>query len=245
MVKLINVDPNLPVYKYFQLKWLKNILEEKKMSFKRVLSWASNDGDSFEALFSRQRLKSDGNEVLKVSDFCSYLYGQSWTSLPDTFEMWCNLSDLMKLENVAVMVRTRVSSLMSVMDDSIKHYGHSISFNDRLIGKVEYLQQNQIDEWFLSLGSFHAEDVANYQIQYALMKRRSFEYENEIRCLAWEADKKEDILSFDILPNMFDEFVLDPRLTAEESQKVCLILRDLGISRMKIKQSSLASSSFC
>ena len=77
------------------------------------------------------------------------------------------------------------------------------------------------------------------------MKRRSFEYENEIRCLAWEADKKEDILSFDILPNMFDEFVLDPRLTAEESQKVCLILRDLGISRMKIKQSSLASSSFC
>lgn len=245
MVKLVNVNPDDTVYKYIPIKWLKNILSRKRMFFKQVVSWAANDGDSFEELFNRLKLISvKSHVVLSANSVCNYLYGQSWTSVPDTVYMWKTYSNILEFDTIAIMVGTKISSLSKMIDDTMYYKGHSISFNDRLIGRVDYLQQEEIDKWFLSLGTFQLDKISDYQIQYALKKRISFNNENEVRCLAWDTEKNHKTISFIINHSLFDSFVIDPRLDEEQSRGVVKFLTDLGVEPSRIKQSSLSVSNF-
>lgn len=241
MVKLIGLNSNDVVYKYIKFPILEEMLRNEENHFVKVSSWADNEGgDSFEGLFQRLNLYCDDQHYqIKVSQCCDQLYGQSWTFIPDTWPMWASYSHPDNIDNVAVLVRTTVNHLVTMMIDSFDYSGHNIDFVTNQIGRVEYKNQKEIDEWLLSLGRFPIEKVQEYNLRYSLLKRKSYSFEHEIRCLAWGEDMDKEQKSFHIEKSMFDQFICDPRLGSSAFDRIRKRLLELKIDGNLVIKSSL------
>ena len=234
-LQLTGLPDETVVYKYFRFKHISAILTSKKMRFNRVSSWS--DKDSFEALFRGYFLvSSDKSAVVAVSDACEMLYGQSWTLTPNTMAMWDRYSSTFCLDNAAIMVKTTVGDIRRTIEDSVQVGNNSIVFNDRMIEKMHYFEEGEINEWFRSLGAFPVEKVQDYNILYAFLKRKKqrcpfvdFTIEDEVRCLAWGSDSEDSYIEFSIDDKLFHDYMIDPRLCERRRDKLKAKLIKLGV----------------
>ncbi len=237
--------PETIVYKYYPFIRLCNLLATHELSFQKVSAWKTTD--PFEDIFRECTLHSpDLICALHVSNFCDQLYGQSWTLQADKMHMWKEFSIIDdSLEKVSVLVKTTVSDLQSIIGYSTVINGYSF-FNTRRVGKVSYLEQNEIISWIESLKNINPTEIQQYAEVAAFIKRKKrndgYDYsrEEEIRCLAWGEDEEKDLFIFkDVDTMVFSEYVLDPRLTRDQSIFVKERLMELGVDEKIIHPSHL------
>ena len=234
-IKLIDVSPDLVVYRRFKYRYLKKYISERKMEFTKVASWEVTD--SFENLFNRLSLRSKDNSiVLAVSDACDTLYGQSWTVDSERVGQWEHFSRKgSSLGDTLVMVKTTVKDLGILIDDSFSYKGYRCTFNDRVIGKVCYKTEDEIVNWLTSLSVFPIEQVQDLSICYALMKRQSnssgtdYTIEDEVRCLAWGGEKNSEVIRFAFDPRIFTKYVIDPHASDSDRESIKKELISLGL----------------
>lgn len=208
------------------------------MEFTKVSSWKT--GDSFEDLLrDLSSVSTDGTLAIANSTACDPLFGQSWTIDSNKSGQWEHFAKGYDcLDKVNIMVKTTISDLMNLIDDSVLCHNKSIiTFNDRIIGRVKYKTEEEIKNWLSSLGAFPIEKVQDLYAQYALFKRRNNDYgvdytiEDEVRCLAWGVDDDADVITFQPFnPSIFSGYVVDPNASKEISLIVREELINLGVA---------------
>lgn len=242
----ITLNPDTIIYKYFPLKWLRVFLSEHKMSFNTISAWKKTD--KFEDIFLGCNLRNPNFIcALPVSTFCDRLYGQSWTLEADKLHMWEQYSTIDNtLENVSVMLKTRVSDMERVMGCYIKGDAGYIMFPDTKVAAVDYKNEDEIIEWISSIETIRPEEIQRLAVQAAFLKRKknregyNYETENEIRCVTSDNSGKERLTFNDVSPNIISEYTLDPRLTGSQIKKIREQLIQLGVKPKDIHTSSIA-----
>ena len=140
------------------------------------------------------------------------------------------------------MVKSTIRDLINLIDDTIEQDGHQIVFADRVIGRVKYCSEKEIEDWLCSLGQFSINKVQELSIQYALLKRESnlagidYTIEDEIRCLVWgETDNCEKVVFKSFNPDIFSEYIIDPSISETLHESIRNELISLGVNRCTIK----------
>ncbi len=231
---LNGLNESTVIYKYFPMKYLKILLQDCLLRVGHTSKWE----DVYENFFLKnefvfRNLSGNGKRLIGC------VYGQSWTLQGESDAMWRIYSNKYR-ESCAVRIKTTVGKLFSVIYplDS-KNPVHDTS---TFIGRVDYLTDEELIKW--QQRSIPASEMMRVMIESFFVKRKPFEHEQEVRIIRTIPGDFSDVgvefLEFEIDPHqLIDEFVIEPRLTTEQSDEVKRKLVDLGVAADKIRQSDL------
>ena len=213
-----------PVYRIMSFEWLKKIYRDSTNCLVRPIKW----DDPFEnILFSAIGLEKDGRQT--EFGFRNDFYGQCWTDADESDAMWRIYSPAKSGARIRCTPRKLLNYFYQTQD-----IFRNISC---FIGKVVYLEQTEIvgllnDVDFVKTSAFDATGL--HQCRTLLFKRKAFTHESEVRLL-YQRPKTDhtagDYFIYPITPlTLFDEIVLDPRLTDAQESIATDELRNLGVS---------------
>lgn len=143
------------------------------------------------------------------------IYGQSWTNMKSSDAMWRIYSRMpadvnnAELDKVAVRIQTTIGNLLDIL------YVDDICMSDTRIGRVDYLDSNQLINWLGLHSNLKVSDLADTFFDSLMIKRDAFAHEQEVRALKIldSETPHPDCLKFDIDPMTFiDELVYEPRI---------------------------------
>lgn len=238
--KMRGINPDSYVYKYIRLEYLLSMLKNKKLRVDKVSTWE----DPYENFFMKEDFYTYApfykkNIPVSTEEISKRLYGQSWTLKEESDAMWRIYSSKEGgIEKKAVKVKVNVDSLF----DLVYTGDHCMATTS--IGKIQYKTANEIEEWRNNLDKKYPPiDFHKFSEECLFMKRDSFQHEEEVRIIISEDTDKpvKDFLEFDI-PNIeiFEEFILDPRLINQEDiNKAIQLISDCGVEKGLIKRSIL------
>ena len=227
------------VYKYIPLKYLKAMLESKKLRINKVSTWE----DPYENFF----LKSDFNTFfpfykqyisVDTQNLIDRIYGQSWTSLEESDAMWRIYSNMKDLDFIAIRLKIKVDNLFDIV------YTHDNCMTTTSIGRVNYKTDKEINQWLDNIkdNPDKIPDFHKYAEDCLLIKRKPFSHEKEVRIIICNGTSGtvKDFLEFDIKDlSIFEEFVIEPRLEQDCVELITHRIEKLGIDRSKIRKSKL------
>lgn len=229
----LNLDT--PIYKFIPYKYLKTLIQGE-LYINKVSAWE----DVYENFLFKESFKLADQTSIDAKDLTSGIFGQSWTSEDETDAMWRIYSDVKSedIGNCAVRVKTTARKLFDAI------YTKDECMATTYIGKVDYKQPNEVDNWvknlYLTTGRLNRSFVDSLFI-----KRMAFSHENEVRIIinfGSEAEEcNRDHITFPIHVETFvDEFLIDPRLAFKrEARSIRADLVRYGINSDKIKISDL------
>lgn len=234
-----NIDDfdRIILYKYYSLDSLKYLLQDQKLYINKVSSW----GDKYENFFLKCHLFY-GDKCMPTAKFTNSVFGQSWTTSPETDALWRIYSQ----DEKGIRVRTTARKLFDALyidNDSMSNlwfgkvkYDYMSSF----IKQIEYTihKEQYIDHPENAFGSILPETE--------FMKRREFAHEEEFRTIIMlnleQTEKFQNYkrLAFDInLADFIDEYCFDPRLNKDVCDLQRIKLVEMGVDSYKITRSTL------
>ena len=130
------------VYKYIPFKYLKAMLESKKLRINKISTWEDpyenfflkSDFDSFSPFYNQ-------NIPVDTQDLIDRIYGQSWTSLEESDAMWRIYSNVKDLDLIAIRLKIKVNNLFNIV---CTNNNCMLTTN---IGKVNYKTDEEIKQW--------------------------------------------------------------------------------------------------
>lgn len=231
LLNLIGVpDPDVPIYRIFSWRYLRQALIEHKMALVSPSSW----DDPYENLIAMSGITYTNETPYRQEFFDKarrQVFGQCWTITPESDAMWRIYSTVSKDARTnrstdpsveGVRVRTTPRKLRA----SLLAWCPTTHFDDScFLGRVEYLPESSLLQQITNLvakegiqafagGRGHADAL--------LVKRDAFAHEQEVRLVYVEPDEPEPevpspIRFMDIDPSeLFEELILDPRLGADD-----------------------------
>lgn len=219
---------DLDMYKYIPLNFVLKMLEKKTMVFNNVDKWE----DVYENFVQKENimlLNSKRDNLLQLP-----YYGQSWTSLEESDAMWRIYSH--PKDNYAVKVKTVYPKIvkMYLLNRDMKL--------DQEVDRVYYAEEQIINDWLLKNSPMNL--FAYFELVYEslFVKRLEFKHEMEVRIIIHPFGKDEyhDSISLQFDPlDMFDEIVIDPRVSEEEYEQQFDCLTSHGYDGSRIRKSSL------
>lgn len=228
--KVLNgLDLDRPIYKYTPLKFVLEMFKTRKLYMSKVKNWE----DTYENFYLKQKFRI-GGRLLNAEHLAEQLYGQSWTLLSESDAMWRIYSDIKKINDIAIKVKTTSRKLFDVI------YTDDSCMATTSIGLVQYYYKNEIVQWLKNLVLTGPQDFGKYVVSSMYMKRKPFAHEAEVRPIVFLDNNAGDGLLFKIDPDdLFEEFVIDPRLDKTIATKVMSkLLKAVGDPK-KVKQSLL------
>lgn len=220
------------VYKYIPLEYLLQLIRNRKLRIGKVSDWE----DPYENFFLKsnfytyvsfyERFVQVGTDEIR-----NHTYGQSWTLIEESDAMWRIYSQ----DKNAVRLKIKIDNLFNIV------YTEDSCMATTSIGEVKYKTDEEITSW---IGSIPKEslNIGKIAEEGLFIKRKPFEHEKEVRIIISKSTENaaEDFLEFRI-PNLdvFEEFVLDPRLNNEEVMTIRQQLVTAGVNQDKIKESKL------
>lgn len=228
---LNGLDLDKPIYKYIPLKYVLQMLKSRQMYFSKVKRWE----DTYENFFLKQDFRIDG-KMLSADNLAEQVYGQSWTLLAESDAMWRIYSNINKQNDVAIKVKTTARKLYDAI------YTKDECMATTYIGIVQYLYKNQLNTWMRNLNLTGLQDFGNYVVESMFMKRKPFVHEMEVRPIVFLDHDEGDGIVYAFNPDdMFEQYVIDPRLDKESAKKIMIKLLKAGCDPKKVKQSTLYS----
>ncbi|MDD6000980.1 MAG: hypothetical protein PUC50_02175 [Bacteroidales bacterium] len=227
----------ITLFKYYSFDSLKYVLQDHQLFINKVSSW----DDKYENFFLKCKFVF-GNNYVADDNFLDGVFGQSWTTSPETDALWRIYSQDCK----GIRVRTTARKLFDAL------YIDNDSMSNLWFGKVKYDYMSSFIkqiEHQIHTSPFNNQPENAFGVilpETEFMKRREFEHEEEFRAILildserTKIAKNYDRLAFDINLNDFiEEYCLDPRLSNEECdfQKEKLI--EMGVDSYKITRSTL------
>lgn len=228
--KVLNgLDLDKPIYKYIPLKYVLEMFKSKKLYMSKVSSWE----DTYENFYLKQDFRVKGI-MLRADHLADQVYGQSWTLQNESDAMWRIYSNIKKINDVAIKVKTTSRKLFDAI------YTDDTCMATTSIGLVQYLYKNELNKWLKNLNLTGAQDFGKHVVPSMYMKRKPFAHEMEVRPIVFLDHDAGAGLLYDIDPNLlFDEYVIDPRLDNATATKVMTrLLKAVGDPK-KVKQSLL------
>ena len=197
------LDLNTPIYKYIPLKHVITMLSNKKLYVGKVKEW----DDPYENFFLKQTFLYGSEHIIATDDIIKVIYGQSWTTEPESDAMWRIYSNKKNLDDTAIKIKTTAQKLFEAVCFSVECLATTF------IGTVEYKKNADITNWMKTLNIHTVQDIGNNIVPSLYLKRIPFSHEKEVRIIINNIEDSGDYIGYDITPeSMFDEFVIDPRV---------------------------------
>ncbi len=157
-----DITENTKIYRYLSFEDFISIVEHKKMSFTRIVSW----DDTWEGALRKVPYKYKGEDLgIPFGIVVESFYGQCWTTLEESDAMWRIYSK----DNKGIKIGTTIEKLSAI--------SHNRASN--LIGsKVFYYGDLK-----LAVGFSSSNIDAGFRYRYGLIKRNAFRHEEEFRLL--------------------------------------------------------------
>ncbi|HMM59001.1 MAG TPA: DUF2971 domain-containing protein [Candidatus Rifleibacterium sp.] len=237
--KYNNLKPPIAVasviYKFIKLEYFLSILKANKLRVEKISSWE----DPFENILFKCNCRNAQGERVSLANLQQSLYGQSFTNLAESDALWRIYSSQKDC--------IRLSMTAGGLFDALYGDGHAnFERTSLFIAEVNYSDENEIIALLSDEEMPRREIFSQEPNKFIFLKRKAFEHEKEVRLVFQLACNHkfygQPRLEFDIDPNMlFSEVLLDPRLDADEVQKIELSLRNNGY-RNGVSQSKLYGS---
>lgn len=240
-----NVNGNTKIYRYIKYKRLLDMLVNKELTLRRVDQWADvYENAVYKKIICSKKGLSEYDE--KENDHIG-IYGDCWTSFQRTYAdaFWSNYSADPKgeecLSNTAVRVQTTVGKLLEILGSNTAYVGrvHYKSLS-KSKSESEYIQE-------LNKCINECDDINDAIIRSLLLKRDIYKHEKEVRLLyktttqgfGYEEKPTDKLRKFKIqnVEGLFDEFVLDPRLSKEQKKEM-----ENGIAKLLPKANIVQSN---
>lgn len=226
------IDLEQKIYKYFPLKFIKQIISSQKMRLYNVNTWE----DVYENFLMKEKWFFNGIEM-NNSKIQHNIYGQSWTTLRESDAMWRIYSKIPKpicnIEETAVRIKTTPSKIILSQKPVI---GFLRIYN------IVYMSEQMINDWITKNSPMNVIAYGELLNNSLYIKRLEFEHEQEIRVTfqPFETKTSIDYYELTIEPDtFFEEFTIDPRLSKEKYSQIKNELLSLGIDEKLINQSDL------
>jgi hypothetical protein len=219
-----------PIYRIDSVERVFEVLEKGYLTFVHPTLW----DDPLENLVFNAKLTRNGAafEHPKMRS----IYGQCWTTDSDSYALW----KIFAGENDGIRVATYIEGIQRAtsVDTSCLYYG-----------KVRYLAKRAIDElpkdksFTDGLASL---DLTDKHLSTLLLKRKSYQYEKEVRLLlvpdkSMIDDHNECLARVTVSPmELFSSFRFDPRMPFRTFQRYQdRLVNEFGFRKSQIKRSTL------
>jgi hypothetical protein len=206
-------DLDVPIYRIFPKRWLLESIKTGRLALRKPSAWE----DPFENFLLKQRVRFGGKDV-HIAHWHDNFYGQCWTLRPENDAMWRIYSPEKNSPNPpfdGMKVKTTAKKLFHALWST----PHQFAALRYFIGKVEYWDEKQITNYFTDPQTFKQiifDGTARGPAMALMIKRPEFSHEEEVRLLLQCSEKEPhpdtQLIQFDV-NTVFDEIVLDPRIT--------------------------------
>lgn len=200
-INAINLDLSEEIFRIFNFDYFLNDLKEKKLTLVRPHKWQ----DPFENFLLNSVGELEDGRLVSFENIRDVYYGQCWSLKKECDGLWRSYKGNSEF---AIKVKSTTRKLFELTYD-INYDFHNLSY---FIGKVEYVTDDEIANFFKN-----KVDFLNYQsglefAQTMLIKRKSFEYEDEVRLIVRDKDKRnDDLLRIPMnINDLIDEIIFDP-----------------------------------
>ena len=199
--------------------------------------------DPFENFFLTRTEVRDAvsNSTIPLRNLAEDWFGQCWSTNKETDAMWRIYSPNPK-RSIGVKVRTTVRKLLL----NLMHVGSSAPYLQFFIGRVSYMSEAKLTS-LMATTTFSniAIGSGRHFAELLCIKRQAFRHEAEVRLLYQQMNhpnsppKVQRVFKVHLDPHaVFDEVVLDPRLTEKHAVTLKRELQAAGC-RLAITQSLL------
>lgn len=176
------------IYRYLNIKHFISMVENKKTYLTRVIDWE----DTWEAPLKKIPIDSDMEEVDEYFETYEYIYAQCWSKNSDSDAMWRIYSP----NKDGIMIQSTVKRLVDSMNLDYYLLAPVVYFSDLQDGLYELYEHPYEDH-----------------LAGALLKRKAFSHEEEVRLLSIpDSNIKDKYFEIEIDPDQLIEgIILDPR----------------------------------
>jgi len=219
-----DVEKTNKIYKFIKLEYLLSSLQGKILRINQIMHWE----DVYENFFLKQQFIENNSEI-STGSVMERMYGQSWTTLPESDALWRIYSGANK---DAIRVSITIDKLIEILDSNWMVY----------IGNVTYKKREEISQYIQDFSVISYNDLQSIVAGSLFIKRKEFEHESEFRIIVFRDTTQplEKYLECDINNDFYDDFCLDPRMSKEQREIISRILnKSFGVPNEKIKESSL------
>ena len=225
---------NQPLYKFYSMRALAPLLTNEQLYIDRVNSWE----DVYENFFLKEQFYSKSLGVtIDTSQYSNDIFGQSWTSIPETDAMWRIYSS----DKLGVRIETSTKKLFTAV------FVDYMCLGNTWLGEVMYETQEKINDFIIDYARKDKDRIFHDLLPIThFFKRKEFDHEHEIRLIKTIDGDSEKLvnsikrLAFKIDINDFIEsYLLDPRLDDVTFQRQKELLISFGADSGKISRSPL------
>lgn len=233
---------DVPIYRIYKLSRFKHLLGKNTDGLVSPTKWY----DPFENFFLQNtKVKVSENESpIPLQNLAEDWYGQCWSFEKETDAMWRIYCPCPKIET-GVKVKSTIRKLFENLQ-KVDSTNPQLQF---FVGRVCYFTEHKIKQ-FMSKTTFSqiASSSGKEFARLLCIKRDEFKHESELRILFQDLDigagKRgvEGVFDYQLDPNVvFEEIVLDPRITEQQENVQKAELINLG-SALQIRKSTLYQS---
>lgn len=178
------------LFRYINIKQFLSMIESESSYLTKVIEWE----DVWEAPLKRIPIDSD-MEAEEISYFSyDHIYGQCWSTHGDSDALWRIYSP----NRDGIMIQTTVEKLSKAFDIEWGLLAPVIYYENLYDGLEEVWDKHYEDDFGV-----------------ALLKRRAFNHEEEVRLLAifpYNGIQNERFIQLPLIPNqLIENIILDPR----------------------------------
>jgi hypothetical protein len=241
LIRLNDADLDRQIYRIYSAERFKTLLANKQDAVVNPTKW----GDPFEIWFlERTEVTNDASgATTPLNNLARDWYGQCWSFNADTDAMWRIYSSDVK-RSAGVKVRTTIRKLF----ENLKAVGSPAPYLQFFVGVVTYLSEDAIKDMMRPL-TFRDLTIGAPACRFAnllCIKRTAFEHEAEVRLLFQDIKLPDHpkrgvdgVFRYPLQPGrVFEEVVLDPRLTPPDAERLANELTTAGWT-LPISQSPL------
>jgi hypothetical protein len=180
---------NQKIFRYVNIKQFMSMVENQKTNFTHVIDWE----DTWEVPLKRIPVDSEMGESDEVFENYKYVFGQCWSKNGNSDAMWRIYSP----NKEGILIQSTVKKLLD-----------SINLDYGLVASVIYY-----DDLYESICEL-SEKAYDADLAGALLKRKAFRHEEEIRILSMFPynNEQDKYIEVNLEPNrLIEGIILDPR----------------------------------
>lgn len=249
LINLREEDLNKSIYRIYSYNYFIKMLENSNNVLVKTKLWE----DPFENFILNSTGKLPTGELFTIGSRDKY-FGQCWSLKKESDAMWRIYSQHLKdkktdeiiIDSIGIKVKSTIKKvfepLHSIQNNQILPSNKKPYNLNSFLGKVIYKKKKELLDLFKNdLDNIIYDQLGKNQASTLMLKRIAFSHEKEVRIIYY-SDKSNDnqnIFSYEIDPNiMFEEIVIDPRISKELFEKIKVNLVKHGYKN-KIIQSGL------
>jgi len=180
----LDMELNTELYRIMSYERLKETLRNKSLSMSKPKTWE----DPYETFLMKNKARMKDGTIVSFDEIKNKIYCQCWSLRKECEGLWKVHA---KDEYKHVKIKSNANKLMKYFYD-IKNIFHYLSY---FIGRVSYFEEDFFKDLVKDgIGPYFSSVMSTYMaiIYSLLIKRKAFEYEDEVR-LIFNVNEHEEI----------------------------------------------------